>query len=186
MKKILIFLLVIAMIPLSFSACSEEESNNGSKEGEENKTVTLELNNEAEAILEKYGLAGGTLYRSDSQTPGEYLDEDLIRGYYGDAVTMPDFSCVEAYAVYIDETKPIMPCEFGIFKIADEAKAEEFMVYLRARIDKKIQNSIAYPTMDTTMLKSAVFEIRDGYLWYIAVKDANTEINDALKAKLDA
>jgi hypothetical protein len=39
--------------------------------------------------------------------------------------------------------------------------------------------------MDTTMLKTAVFEIRDGYVWYIAIKDANSEIDDSLKAKLN-
>lgn len=183
MKKILLLLLVIAILPLSFAACEEEEDGNASKE--EEKTVSLDLKAEAEGILQKYNLSGGTLYSSDSTTPGEYLDEDLIRGYYGDAITTPDFSCVESYVVYIDETKPILPCEFGIFKISDETKAQEFMVYLRARIDKKIQNSIAYPTMDTTMLKTAVFEIRDGYVWYIAIKDANSEINDSLKAKLN-
>ena len=185
MKKFLLFLLAVAVLPLAFVGCGEEENSTPKEEDAEEKNITLDLNAEAENILEKYSLSGGTLYRSDSQVPGEYLDEELIRGFYGDAIAMPDFSCVEEYTVYIDESKPILPCEFGLFKIKDEEKAEEFLVYIRARIDRKIQNAIAYPSVDTSMLKNAIFEICDGYVWYIAVKDANSAINNALKAKLN-
>ena len=181
MKKILLLSLSVLLL-FSFTACGDEGTSETSQATEQ--VSSLDPTTEAKKIISEYQLQGGTLYSSNSQTPGEFLDEDLIRGFYGDAITMPDFSCVESYAVYIDETKPILPCEFGIFEIADEAKAEEFMVFLQARINKKIQNSIAYPSMDTTMLKSAIFEIRDGYLWYIAVKDSNSKIDNTLKDML--
>ena len=186
MKKILLFLLTISLLSLPMSACTEDkDADSQTVEASEEKSVVLNLTAEAHNILEKYNLSGGLLYSSESNTPGEYLDEDAIRGYYGDAVTMPDFSCVESYVVYIDESKPILLCEFGIFKISDQEKAEAFLVYLQARINKKIQNSIAYPSVDTSMLKNAIYEIRNGYLWYIAVKDANTAISDTLKSKLN-
>ena len=37
--------------------------------------------------------------------------------------------------------------------------------------------------MDTSMLVTAKFVEKDGYVWYCAVKDANDQINSALEAK---
>ena len=147
--------------------------------------VVLDLEAEANAIIQTYGLEGGKKYTSSSTVLGEYLDEDLIRSYYGDLTSIPDFGSVESYVVYIDETKPTRPCEFGIFKMKEGADAQAFIAYLQARIDLKIENSKAYPTMDTSMLKSAKFVEKDGYVWYCAVKDANDGINSSLESKFN-
>lgn len=139
---------------------------------------------EADKIIETYNLTTGTRYSSLSQTPGQYLDDDLIRAYYGDALDQPDFSSVEAYVVYIDETRPTLPAEFGIFKMKSNADTELFMAYLQGRIDLKLQNAIAYPTMDTEPLQTAVVEEGNGYIWYTVVKDSNAEIHSRLQQAL--
>lgn len=188
MKRIL-FVLLAALLMFSLCACNNggDESNQGSAaESESNKKeVSLDLEAEADAIIQKYSISGGKRYSSESTKAGEYLDEDLIRSYYGDLTDMPNFDEVEAYAVYIDESKPIHPCEFGIFKMKDGADTKEFMLYLKARIDLKIENAKAYPTMDTEPLKTATFTEKDGYIWYSVVKGGNSEINETLGAKFE-
>lgn len=185
MKRLVIIFLAI-MLALTLCACNNEQSD-ASGEGSESKKqeVNLDLMAEADAIIAKYSLSGGRTYSSESEVPGEYLDEDLIRSYYGDAAAVPNFGEVEAYAVYIDESKPIKPCEFGIFKMKEGANTEEFMLFLKARIDLKIQNAKAYPTMDTEPLKTAVFTEKDGYIWYAVVKGGNSEIDSTLKGKFE-
>lgn len=173
MKKTLSLLLAFLLLSVSLTACGDKES------------VELDLSAEADNIISTYSLSGGTRYTSTSQVLGEYLDEDLIRSYYGDAAEVPNFGDVEAYVVYIDESKPILPCEFGIFKMKDGADTDSFVAYLRARIDMKIQNAKAYPSMDTSMLTTAKFTVKDGYIWYCAVKDANDAINSSLENKFN-
>ncbi len=184
------FILILLSLLLAFSLCAcgndtESSSENGSEGESEKQAVNLDLKAEANAIIAKYSLSGGRFYSSESTVAGEYLDEDLIRSYYGDAAAMPNFGEVEAYAVYIDESKPIKPCEFGIFKMKDGANTEEFMLFLKARIDLKIQNAKAYPSMDTEPLKTAVFTEKDGYIWYTVVKGGNDEIDKTLKGKFE-
>lgn len=174
MKRILILLLSLVMLTLPLVSCGEENSN-----------LTLDIEAEANAIIEKYSLSGGTRYTSTSTTLGEYLDDDLIRSYFGDAAAVPDFGAVESYVVYIDESKPVLPCEFGIFKMKNGANTKTFMSFLEARIAMKLENAKSYPSMDTSMLKTAEFVEKDGYIWYCAVKDANEEINSSLKSKLN-
>ncbi len=183
--KRFVLMLTVLMLVFTLCACTDSESDSSSEvaDGNENNAVTLDLEAEADAIIQKYSLSGGKRYSSESETVGEYLDEDLIRSYYGDAAEMPNFGDVEAYAVYIDESKPIKPCEFGIFKMKDGANTEEFMLFLKARINLKIENAKAYPTMDTEPLKTAVFTEKGGYIWYCVVKDGNEDINKTLEGK---
>ncbi len=171
--KRFILMLTVFMLVFTLCACSGEE-----------ETKVLDLQAEADAIIENYSLSGGQRYSSKSETLGEYLDEDLIRSYYGDAAEMPNFDEVEEYAVYIDESKPLNPCEFGIFKMKEGANTEEFMLFLKARINLKIDNAKAYPSMDTEPLKTAVFTEKGGYIWYIVVKGGNEDINKTLEGKL--
>ena len=178
--KRFVLILTALLIAVSLCACGSGESTSSEAE----KTVVLDIEAEADAIIEKYSISGGKRYSSKSTTVGEYLDEDLIRSYYGDAAAMPDFTQVEAYAVYIDESKPIKPCEFGIFKMKDGADAEQFILFLEARINLKIENAKAYPTMDTEPLKTAVFGSKGGYVWYAVVKGGNADINTTLEGKL--
>ena len=185
MKRCLI-LLVALMLTVSLCACGGASEN--SEQGDDSvpaKVVELDLDAEATAIISKYSLSGGSRYSSASQTPGEYLDEDLILSYYGDAAETPDFTQVEAYAVYIDETKPIKPCEFGIFKMKDGADAENFVEFLKARIALKLENAKAYPSMDTEPLKTAVFTVKGGYVWYAVVKGGNADIDKDLKGRFE-
>ena len=172
MKKTFSAVLAMLLLVVCLSSCQKEP-------------VVLDLQAEANSILSTYRLEGGNLYTSSSTVLGEYLDEDLIRSYYGDLTSMPDFGSVESYVVYIDESKPILPCEFGLFKMKEGADAQAFIAYLQARIDLKIQNAKAYPSMDTSMLVTAKFVEKDGYVWYCAVKDANDQINSALEAKFN-
>ena len=58
------------------------------------------------------------------------------------------------------------------------------MQFLRSRIDAKLLLSKAYPSMDTSMLKTAVFGSAGDYVWYAAVSDANEYIDTTLKEKL--
>lgn len=138
----------------------------------------------AREIQTQYNLQGGYLFLSSATELGEYLDEDLIRGYYGDALECPDFSQVESYGVYIDESKPVCPCEYGIFKMKDGADSDAFMAYLKARIDATIENAKSYPSVDTSMLTTAVFRKSGKYIWYTAVKDANAPIDALLQSKI--
>ena len=151
--------------------------------GGQDSTV-LDLEAEADGIIRTYSLTTGTRYSSGSEVEGEYLDEELIRSYYGDVAEMPDFGSVESYVVYIDETRPTQPCEFGIFRLKPAADKELFMTFLQARIELKLQGAIAYPTMDTEALSTAVFTERDGYIWYAAVKGGNQAIDTMLQEKL--
>ena len=146
--------------------------------------AALDVEAEATAIIEKYSLSSGNRYSSASTVEGEYLDEELIRSYYGDAAEMPDFDSVEAYAVYIDESMPIRPCEFGIFKMKEGADKELFMAFLQARIDMKLLNAQAYPTTDTEPLTTAKVASEGDYVWYCAVKGGNEEIHKTLLDKL--
>ena len=126
------FLFIIALMMITLCACggdsgSATESGLVASDGSSAQAKTLDLKKEADSIINEYSLAGGKRYSSDSTVTGEYLDEDLIRAYYGDAAEMPDFSQVEAYEVYIDESKPINPSEFGIFKMKEGADTYTFL-----------------------------------------------------------
>ena len=175
MKRILAVAFSLFLVLLCAS-CGEKEVDTSSSAPKE-----LDVVAEANAILAGYVLSGGTFY-----TPGgeDELDEDLILSYFGDAAAVPDFSLVETYALYIDETKPISPCEFGIFKMKDSKDAEALKAFLDARIRMKLQNAALYPDMDTSALTSAKVTVTGNYVWYCAVKDANAAIDASLREKV--
>lgn len=168
MKRFLIILLCFLTV-FAFASCKEEAS------------ADMDVVAEAEAIIEEYSLSGGKFYTSSGELD---LDEGLIRSYFGDATDMPNFDTVEEYAVYIDETKPLSPCEFGIFKMNESADKELFVQYLKARIDGKIKTAASYPSMDTEALTTAKITIKGNYVWYCAVKGGNSDINSNLEGKL--
>ena len=168
MKRFVLMVVSLLMV-FSMAACDKKDG--------------LDIDAAASDIIENYSLSGGTLY-SSSKEDAEKLDAELIRSYYSVLGEVPDFDSVEAYVVYIDETKPLDPCEFGIFKMKDGADEEQFIMFLKARLNNKIESSKAYPTMDTSALKSAKFESKGGYIWYCAVKGGNDEINGELKGRI--
>ncbi len=148
------------------------------------KTAEMDIEQQADQIIGTYDLTTGNRYSSLSQVEGEYLDDELIRSYYGDPLVQPDFTQVEAYAVYIDESRPTLPSEFGIFRMTPDADKELFKDFLQARIDLKLFNAVAYPTMDTEPLETAVVMEKGDYIWYCVVKDANDQINTQLEQAL--
>lgn len=171
---------------LLLSACSggSGESSAGSSGAAAESTPAakdIDIAAEANAFIEKYSLSGGLYYTAAGSAK---LDEDLLRGYFGDATESPELSAFSDYALYIDETKPLKPCEFGIFRLNAGADKGVFMQFLRSRIDAKLLLSKAYPSMDTSMLKTAVFGSAGDYVWYAAVSDANEYIDTTLKEKL--
>lgn len=166
MKRFFALTLCIFML-FSFASCASEDK-------------TLDIEAEADAIIEKYSLSGGIRYSSLSETEGEFLDETLAFDYYGEA----DFGSVAAYAVYIDQKKPTKPCEFGIFEMKEGADAETFKKFLESRINAKIENAKSYPSVDTEPLKTAKFTVKGKYVWYTAVKGGNDDINSTLEGKL--
>lgn len=184
MKRILVLFLAFAML-LAFAACenapdaSSDNSASADKSGEAAEK-TMDMVAEADAIIEKYALEGGERFSSSSSEGANPLDEDLIFDFFGEA----DFSQVEGYELYIDQTKPLKPCEFGIFKLKDGADAETFILFLKARIDENIALSKSYPNMDTEPLKTAKFTHKGNYVWYCAVKGGNDDINTTLEGKL--
>lgn len=179
MKRTFLLLTALALL-FTFAACRQtQEPETTSDLPDQPDLAAL-----ADSIVETYALSGGLRYSSSSTIEGEYLDDDLIRSYYGDVLSAPSFEDVEAYEVYIDESNPTQPCEFGIFQMRDGADTELFLSFLRARIDQKINNAIAYPTMDTEALTTAKIAQSGAYLWYCAVKGANAEIDQILSDAL--
>lgn len=170
MKKSLALTVVLLMISACLSACGTQKTI------DENALIT--------EITEKYSLSGGRVFSSASTETGEYLDSDLIRSYYGDAAEAPDFSKVEAYCVYIDESRPTNPCDVGIFRLAEGADTELFASFLKARIAAKLENAKNYPTVDTSPLTTAEVTVNGRYVYYSFVKDANSEIKTLIGDKL--
>ena len=128
-----------------------------------------------------YSLTDGFVFTSSSTEIGEYLDDDMILGYYGDAVDVPDFTKISEYCVYIDESDADVYTDVGIFKMADPSYAETFVQYLRARVSDKIAEADQYPTRDVPTLEAAVFEITGDYVYYVV----STQV-DAITADIEA
>lgn len=176
-KRISALLLAFLML-LCLCACENGES--ASSDGASVSEKTLDINAEANAVIEKYSLSGGARFSSKATDATQHLDKDLFFDYYGEA----DFASVVAYEVYIDQTKPVKPCEFGIFEMKDNAEAKTFKQFLEARINQKIENAKSYPSTDTEPLKTAKFTVSGKYVWYCAVKGGNDDINKTLEGKL--
>lgn len=135
-------------------------------------------------ITEKYNMVDGYLFTSSSTELGEYLDESLISSYYGDAAEAPDFTKVESYCVYIDESDHTLLTDVGVFKMSDPSYADTFMKYLQARIDDKIDLAHTYTDIQVEKLKEAVIKKSGDYVYYTVGNDAPAvaaELADALK-----
>ena len=169
MKKRLLILCLAVLLAFSLTACGVKE---------------FDIVSAAEEILSSRSLSGGLRFSSVPKSEEvSRLDDDLIRSYFGDAADVPDFSKVANYELYIDESKPTLPCEFGIFELSDESYAETFVLYLKARVDLKIENAKMYPSVDTETLKSAKFTIKGKYVWYVVIKGENDAVDQLLTDK---
>ena len=116
MKKFLAMTMVLAALLCSCGGTTVEET-----------AVDVNVDEVVNTALTTYGLVDGFVFTSSSTELGEYLDDDLIMGYYGDAVDVPDFSKVSEYCVYIDESDPNVFIDVGLFKMNDTSYSDTLM-----------------------------------------------------------
>ena len=171
MKKLLALALSLSALLVSCGGTGEAAQT----------PVTINVDETVNAIVTNYGLTDGFVFTSSSAEIGEYLDDDMILGYYGDAVDVPDFTKISEYCVYIDESNADVYTDVGIFKMADPSYAETFVQYLRVRVSDKIAEADQYPTRDVPTLEAAVFEITGDYVYYVV----STQV-DAITADIEA
>ncbi|MBE6750386.1 MAG: DUF4358 domain-containing protein [Ruminococcaceae bacterium] len=165
MKRIVAVVLLIVLSLTFFTSCGE-------------KTLNVDTDALIEKIVADYKMENGFVFTSSSQNLGEYLDEDLIISYYGDATEYPDFSKISKYCVYVDESDPKLITDVGIFEMGDTEYAETFMKFIKARIDAKIADGLAYSDIDVATLKKAVIKQKANYVYYAVGKDSSDIVKD--------
>ena len=196
MKKTVALLLFCAL--LCGAASCAKDSGSGKEGGDLPFEVTVgggdvgsaavEVDPDAlvKGICEKYGLTEGFIFTSSSTELGEYLDEDLIQSYYGDATDSPDFTKVADYCLYVDESDPDIIIDVGVFHMADKSYADTLMQYLQARIDVKIENGARYTNIDVaTLKKSVVAKSKGGDYVYYVVSYNTAEISEEIKSAVN-
>ncbi len=176
MKKLLLTAFLCTAL---LCACGETTDAPASGES----VTAVEVNEDAvlAQITETYSLTDGFVFTSSSTELGEYLDEDMIMGYYGDAVDVPDFSKVASYCVYIDESNPDLFIDVGLFRMNDPSYADTLMQYFQARIDDKIAAADLYPDTDVPTLEAATVAKYGDFVYYVVSPDV-----DAITADLEA
>ncbi len=177
MKKLL--LITILLLGVFLAACGSDGDDVSN-----DTNANISLDDTIKSIAEKYELTKGFIFTSSSTERGEYLDDDLILAYYGDATDMPDFSKISEYCLYVDESDADVIIDVGIFKMADTSYADTFTKYLRARIDNKIEDAEEYSTIDVETLEAGVIGKSGSYVYYVVsydVEDIVSDIKTALK-----
>ena len=116
MKKLLLITFLLLGILLAACSSNGDDVNN-------DIAVNISLDDTIKTITEKYNLTNGFIFTSSSTERGEYLDDDLILAYYGDAMDVPDFSKISEYCLYVDESDANVIIDVGIFKMADATMA---------------------------------------------------------------
>ncbi len=134
-------------------------------------------------LTTKYEMTDGFVFSSSSTELGEYLDDDLIQSYYGDASVKPDFTKISEYCVYIDESSPYILTDVGAFRLTDPSYADTLMKFIQGRIDVRIENGARYPDIDVATLKKAVVA-KVGDVVYYAVGYDSAALAAALKDAL--
>lgn len=174
MRKILALASALALSAL-FCSCGGEPAGESSPDA---PAVTVNVDEVVNNVVTTYSLTDGFVFTSSSTEAGEYLDADMILGYYGDAVDVPDFTKISEYCVYIDESDPDVYTDVGLFKMADPAYAETFVQYLEVRVSDKIAEADQYPTRDVPTLEAAVFEITGDYVYYVVSTEVDAIVAD--------
>jgi len=82
MKKLLVLALSLSALLMSCGGTDEVVQT----------PVSVNVDETVNAIVTNYSLTDGFVFTSSSTEIGEYLDDDMILGYYGDAVDVPDFT----------------------------------------------------------------------------------------------
>ncbi len=165
MKRIVFFILVFSMF---ITACATKQTNSSD----------ISLDTLVNDITKEYGLTDGFVFTSSSDELGEYLDDDLILSYYGDATDVPDFSKISDYCVYIDESDANVIIDVGIFHMKDTSYGKVFAEYIQTRIDDKIEDSEEYPTIDVPTLEAGVIGQEGEYVYYVVSYDVDEIVKD--------
>ena len=183
MKKTLCLLFAFLMLA-SVSACAKDApSNAGSDASAAETKEPVILDALIIGLTTQYEMTDGFVFSSSSTELGEYLDDDLIQSYYGDASVKPDFGKVSEYCVYIDESSPYILTDVGAFRLTDPSYADTFMKFIQGRIDVRIENGARYPDIDVATLKKAVVA-KAGDVVYYAVGYDSAALAAALKDAL--
>ena len=177
MKKSIIVVLLAAMLLTALSACGKEDAETPTGESGD-ATVTQAETIDPDAIVgdicTELSYLDGFTFSSSSTELGGYLDDDLIRAYYGDASDVPDFTKVSSYCVYIDESNAKVLTDVGVFILSDASYADTLMQYLQARIDQKIASAANYPDIDVDTLEKAVIKKSGDTVYYVVSADVDT------------
>lgn len=176
MKKSIIVALLAVMLLTPLSACGKENTNAPVGDGADT-AVTLNEAIDPDAIVgdicTEFSYLDGFTFTSSSTELGEYLDDDLIRSFYGDVNDVPDFTKVSSYCVYIDQSDARTLNDIGVFILSDASYADTLMQYLQARIDQKIANAANYPDFDVESLKKAIVKKVGSTVYYVATADVD-------------
>lgn len=187
MKKIISLILMFTLL-LSFASCIDNKDEPKETESK-NATVSVEvgsLTNIVENICAENNLTSGKTYTSESKVLGEYLDKDLISGFYGSAFESPDFTKIEEYCVYIDEHDTNLRIEIGIFKTINSNDNITVENFIKQRKETKIEEAINYPAINVEPFKNVIIDTIGNYTYYIVVKENRDAINSTVKEKLGA
>ena len=182
--KTAICLALAALMLLSVSACAKNgggATTSSSPAAEAKEPVNLDAL--IVGLTTQYEMTDGFVFSSSSTELGEYLDDDLIQSYYGDASVKPDFGKISEYCVYIDESSPYILTDVGAFRLTDPSYAEALMQFIQGRIDVRIENGARYPDIDVATLKKAVVA-KAGDVVYYAVGYDSAALAAALKDAL--
>lgn len=181
MKRIGSIILMIIVL-VSLASCDEKVTDTSNKSAVEVGSVTTIVKD----VLAANELTKGKTFTSESTVPGEYLDADLISGYYGFNLETPDFSKIEEYCVYIEDFDTNLQIEIGIFKVINSNDNAMVSDFITARKNDILERAINYPSTDTEPFKNVIIETVGNYTYYIAVKENRSAINDTIQEKLGA
>ena len=176
MKKSIIVAMLAAIVLSTLSACGAKETDTSAKDNAD-PAVTQNETIDPDAIVgdicTEFAYLDGFTFTSSSTELGEYLDDDLIRSFYGDVNDVPDFTKVSSYCVYIDQSDARTLNDVGVFVLTDASYADTLMQYLQARIDQKIANAANYPDFDVESLKKAIVQKVGSTVYYVATADVD-------------
>ena len=173
-----------ALMLISASACAKNAGGTAAPSApaaEEKEPVNLDAL--IIGLTTQYEMTDGFVFSSSSTELGEYLDDDLIQSYYGDASVKPDFTKISEYCVYIDESSPYVLTDVGTFRLNDPTYADTLIQFIQGRIDVRIENGARYPDIDVATLKKAVVS-KAGDVVYYAVGYDSAALAAALKDAL--
>lgn len=148
------------------------------------ETVLVSARDVVRDLVTDYSLTDGFQFSSGSTEEGEYLDEDLISTYYGDGENVPDFTQVEDYSVYIDESNAREMCEIGLFRLKEGADWQAFQGFLKNRIAVRLSNAKSYPDINKSTLKGAKFGHLGPYVYYVVLKEDASAVAERLDRTL--